>query len=108
MLERITPLILTFDEAPNIGRMLASLGWARRVVVLDSGSTDGTQALVAGFPNAVLFARAFDNQAGQWGFGLAQTAIDTEWVLALDADYGVTPEFVQMLRQLEPAPAVGA
>jgi hypothetical protein len=30
MLEQITPLILTYNEAPNIGRTLERLRWARR------------------------------------------------------------------------------
>jgi len=107
VLERITPLVLTYDEAPNIRRSLEGLAWAKRVVVLDSGSTDGTQAIVAEYPNAVVFTRPFDTLACQWNFGLRETGIDTEWVLALDADYGITPAFVEMLRRLEPPSAVG-
>ncbi len=33
------------------------------------------------------FKRAFTTHAEQWNFGLEQTGITTEWVLALDADY---------------------
>lgn len=43
MLDQITPLILTYNEEPNIGRVLERLTWAREVVVLDSGSTDRTR-----------------------------------------------------------------
>jgi len=107
VLERITPLVLTFDEAANIERTLSALRWARRVVVLDSGSTDGTQAIVAKFPNAVLYTRPFDTQASQWNFGLRETGIDTEWILALDADYFVPPQFAAELEKLEPPSGVG-
>lgn len=105
-LSHITPLVLTFNEAANIGRCLENLRWARRVVVLDSGSQDETVAIVSAFPNAFLVVRAFDSHAGQWNFGLTETGIDTDWVLALDADYGVTPAFVAELQRFEPADRV--
>jgi glycosyltransferase involved in cell wall biosynthesis len=38
----ITPLLITFDEIHNIARTVGRLGWAKRIVVVDSGSTDGT------------------------------------------------------------------
>lgn len=42
MMEQITPLILTCNEAPNIGRTLERLTWARDIVVVDSFSNDET------------------------------------------------------------------
>lgn len=107
-LSGITPLVLTYNEAANIGRTLAALAWARRVVIVDSGSTDQTIEIVRRFPNAVLFHRSFDSHAGQWNFGLAETAIDTEWVLALDADYQAGGDFVDELKQLVPEAQTGA
>ncbi len=85
MLDHVTPLILTLDEEPNIGRVLSRLAWARRVVVVDSGSTDGTLSVVARHPNAEVYARPFDTHTAQWNYGLDQVA--TPWVFALDADY---------------------
>jgi len=38
MLPAVTPLILTYNEAPNIGRLLTTLAWAREIIVLDSFS----------------------------------------------------------------------
>lgn len=107
MLDRITPLILTLNEAPNIGRTLESLAWAKRVVVLDSQSTDETQAIVARFPNAALLVRKFDRLATQWNFGLAETGISTDWILALDADYGMPPAFAEELARLDPPADIG-
>jgi glycosyltransferase involved in cell wall biosynthesis len=107
MLERVTPLLLTYDEAPNVRRTLEKLNWAPRVVVLDSGSTDGTQAIVSAFPNTSVYARPFDRHADQWAFGLEQTRIDTEWVLALDADFVLTDALVAELAKLEPPADVG-
>ncbi len=32
MIEKITPLILTYNEAPNIKRTLEHLGWAKTII----------------------------------------------------------------------------
>ena len=60
MLEQITPLILTFNEAPNIGRLLERLDWARRVVVVDSFSDDQTEAIARRCPSVDFVRRCFD------------------------------------------------
>ena len=39
--EAVTPLVLTYNEEANIRRVLESLQWAKRIIVVDSGSTDG-------------------------------------------------------------------
>jgi glycosyltransferase involved in cell wall biosynthesis len=83
---QITPVILTYDEEPNIERTLESLRWARRVVVLDSGSKDRTEEIARGYPFVDWRARVFDNHRAQWEFAICQTGITTEYVLALDAD----------------------
>lgn len=102
MLDQITPLILTYNEAPNIVRSLQRLGWARDIVVVDSFSTDATIQLAKQFPNVRVFQRPFDTHAQQWSFGLEQTEIKTPWVLALDADYILTDEFIQEIDCLDP------
>jgi glycosyltransferase involved in cell wall biosynthesis len=108
MLEQITPLILTYDEAPNIGRVLERLGWAREIVVVDSGSSDGTLDILARHPRVRVLHRPFDNHANQWNFGVHDAGITSEWVLALDADYLVSPELVRELAALEPPAAIVA
>ena len=102
MLENITPLILTYNEAPNIGRTLEQLRWAREIVVVDSFSDDETLEIIASFPQARVVQRKFDNFAAQCNFGLTETGIATEWVLSLDADYELTPELVAEIAALKP------
>jgi glycosyltransferase involved in cell wall biosynthesis len=104
MIENITPLILTFNEAPNIGRTLAQLRWARQIVVVDSFSEDETVEIASSFPNVRVVQRKFDDHGAQWSFGLNQTGIATEWVLALDADYILTSKYIEELKALVPAP----
>lgn len=86
----VTPLVLTYNEAPNLERCLASLRWARRVVVIDSGSTDGTLDIAACFANVATFHRKFDDFKRQTEHGLNECGIDTAHVLALDADMAVS------------------
>lgn len=105
MLEQITPVILTYNEAPNIHRTLEALTWARRIVVLDSFSTDKTEEICRGFPNVEFFQRRFDVLATQWEAAIDK-AINTEWVLALDADYVLSAELISELRELKPAQSV--
>ncbi len=100
MLDQITPLIITFDEAPNIGRVLEKLTWAQRIVVIDSGSTDGTLNILKGYPQVSVINRPFVEFAGQCNFGLTQ--VSTLWVLSLDADYELSDDLVAELRTLSP------
>jgi hypothetical protein len=102
LLDQITPLILTRDEAPNIARTLGQLAWAREVVVVDSLSTDGTVEIARNFPNVRVVQRAFDGHATQWAFG--QQQVHTPWMLALDADYFV-PEALRRELEMLSAPA---
>ena len=108
MLEHITPVILTYNEEANIDRTLSALRWARRIVVVDSGSTDSTLAILAKDPRITVFSRRFDTHGQQWSFAINQTDVRTDWVLRLDADYFVTPELCDEIAQLNPAAPVSA
>ncbi|MEO6259374.1 MAG: glycosyltransferase family 2 protein [Thermoanaerobaculia bacterium] len=101
MLDRITPIILTRNEEPNLGRTLGQLRWASEVIVIDSLSTDGTVAIAARFPNVRVVPRAFDSHAAQWAFGVEQAT--TPWVLTLDADYFVPQTLVSEMASLDPS-----
>lgn len=99
MIENVTPLIITFNEAPNIRRTLERLNWAKRIVVIDSGSTDATLEILRDYPQVVVIYRPFDDFASQCNFGLQQ--VETPWVLSLDADYELSAELVLELSRLQ-------
>lgn len=106
MLDEITPVIITRDEEPNIGRTLSALTWARRVVVVDSGSSDRTLEIARSFSNVKVEERPLDDLASQWTF--AGACADSEWVLTLDADYLVTPELIEEIGSMKPPPELTA
>lgn len=98
MLEKITPLILTFNEAPNINRTLQRLTWAQTIVVVDSYSTDETIEILQSYPQVQIIQREFDSFAHQCNYGLAN--IKSEWALSLDADYVLSEELIDEIKAL--------
>jgi glycosyltransferase involved in cell wall biosynthesis len=102
VLADITPVILTYNESANIGRSLERLSWAREVIVVDSGSTDDTLAIAAGFPNVRSVHRPFDSHARQWQFATTETGVTTDWILRLDADYMLPPALRDEIATLSP------
>ena len=87
----LTAVILTYNEARNLPACLDSLaGLAREIVVVDSGSTDETLS-VASARGARTYHHPFEGFPCQWNWILAKIPVRTAWVLALDADYRVSP-----------------
>jgi glycosyltransferase involved in cell wall biosynthesis len=93
----VTPVILTYNEEPNLGPTLAALAWASRIVVVDSGSSDRTAEIARSFANVAWFERGFDSHAAQWSYAIRGTSVDTRYVLALDADMRPGPGFREEL-----------
>ena len=63
MLDNITTLIITFNEPPNIRRTINKLSWARRIVVLDSGSTDDTLKILQTYSQVEVLHHPFSDFA---------------------------------------------
>lgn len=97
-LESVTPLLITYNEEANLERVLDRLSWARRIVVVDSFSTDATLDILAEDSRVDVYYRTFESFADQCNFGL--TKIETEWVLSLDADYVLADGFVEEMASL--------
>jgi len=87
---RISAVIITKDEETNLGRCLESLrGVADDLLVMDSGSTDRTEAIAREGGARFVFQ--------PWlGYGpqknAAAAAAREEWVLSLDADEALSEE----------------
>jgi glycosyltransferase involved in cell wall biosynthesis len=86
----VSVLILTLNEEINIAACLESVSWCDDVVVLDSLSTDRTQALAAEH-GARVVRRAFDNWSAHQNWAVANIEFRHPWVLYLDADERCLP-----------------
>lgn len=85
----LSVVIITLNEAHNIGRALASVRWAEEILVVDSGSNDNTETIVKGAG-----ARWLHNP---WlGYGqqknFANQKASHDWILSIDADEEVSLE----------------
>lgn len=88
---RVAAIVLCFNERENIRHCLESVkGWAD-IFVVDSGSTDGTQAVCAEY-TANIVEHPYASHALQWQWSLDNLTLANDWILALDADFVVTPE----------------
>lgn len=80
---------MTRNEEQNLPRCLEAVRWADEILILDSGSTDGTLEIAKKFGAKV-------HQLPWEGFGKQkQKGVELssgEWVLSIDADEVVTPE----------------
>src|SRR5258706_13093268 len=91
----LTAIVLTRNEARHLADCLRALAFAGRRIVLDCGSTDGTQNIAAA-NGAELFHRDFDDFSSQRNHALSLAA--SEWVLMIDADERVPPGLAEEIR----------
>lgn len=91
---RLSAVVLAVNEARHIERCLSSItDIAHEVVVVDSGSSDGTLELARSL-GARTVSHPFVNHSAQFNWALTQLPPDTDWVLRIDADEYLTPELV--------------
>lgn len=94
----ISVFIIARDEADVIHHAIKSVrDWADEVLVVDSGSTDGTQELAESLGAKVIFHH--------WeGFGqqkaFAEKQCRNDWLLNIDADEAVTDELAVEIQSL--------
>lgn len=94
----LSGVVVAMDERDRIGRCLESLlAVCADVVLVDSGSTDGTAELAADMGVRVL-RQDWQGYARQKNFAIAQTT--QPWVLLLDADEWLEPPAREEVRRL--------
>ena len=88
MREPLSVLVPTKNEIANVRACIESVRWADEVVVVDSGSTDGTVEVARKAADRVL-EHEYVNSAAQKNWALPQ--LTHRWALIVDADERVTP-----------------
>ena len=105
---KLSCFIIAKNEADRIARTIRAVkDWVDEVVVIDSGSTDGTQQLAEAEGARVIF-NAWPGFGQQKRFG--ETQCRNDWLINLDADEVVSPPLASEIQNLfaagEPALAV--
>ncbi|KQN63289.1 glycosyltransferase family 2 protein [Erwinia sp. Leaf53] len=101
--QKLSVVLIAKDAADLLPECLESVSWADEIVLLDSGSHDGTPEIAARHGAAVY-------HASEWhGYGkqrqLAQSYASHPWVLMLDCDERVTPALREEIEQALMLPA---
>jgi glycosyltransferase involved in cell wall biosynthesis len=95
----VTVIIPVKNEAGNLPECLSRLEQFGQIVVVDSGSTDGTVKLAEDAGAAVLRFDWNGRFPKKRNWVLRHYDFKTEWVLFLDADEWLTARFVDELRE---------
>src|SRR5213596_4360721 len=94
----LSVLVPVKNEATNLRDCLASVAFAQEIVVVDSGSTDGTQA-IARSAGAQVVQFAWNGKfPRKKNWALENIPWQHEWVLIVDADERITPELEREIR----------
>ena len=95
----LTIIILTKNEEQNLKKCIDSFhNIAKRVVIIDSYSTDNTVELAKSL-KAEVYEHPFESHAAQFNWALDNIDLDTEWVMKVDADEEFTSELVDEISE---------
>ena len=102
----LTVVILTKNEEDNLKKCINSVApVAKRVVIVDSYSTDNTVAMAKSL-GADVIQHQFENHAAQFNWALENSNISTKWVMKIDADEELTQELANELNcQIDKLPS---
>ena len=82
--QKISAVVITYNEIGYIEGCIASVAFADEIVVVDSYSTDGTYEYLTAHPKVKVIQHPFQDFTKQKSFAMEQTSYD--WTLFLDAD----------------------
>ena len=88
MSEKLTVLVITYNELGNIDELIKSISFANEIIVVDSFSTDGTFEKLQEYSNVKVFQRRFTNFSDQRNY--TASLASNKWVLFVDADERVS------------------
>ena len=98
----VSVVVIAKNEEKQIADCLATVTWAKEIVLLDDMSTDRTVEIATRFTDKI-FRRKMDIEGRHRNF--AYSLASQDWVFSLDADERVTPELAaEIARTLQKAP----
>jgi glycosyltransferase involved in cell wall biosynthesis len=86
---RVSGLVIVLDGQARLAACLASLSWCDEILVVDSFSTDRTEAIARSFPNVRFVQHAYHGAGPQRSWAIPQCR--HPWVIALDHDEVCSP-----------------
>jgi glycosyltransferase involved in cell wall biosynthesis len=95
--DKVSVMLNTFNGGDKLRRCLESVRWADEIVVIDSGSSDGSQELARRFTGQVQY-NPWPGYKAQREYGMDRCT--GEWILILDQDEYVTPELKEKLTEI--------
>jgi len=96
-MKKISATIITYNEEDDIRDCLDSLKWVDEVIVVDSGSTDGTLDICKQY-GAKVYVNEWPGHVMQKNFALSKAS--HEWVVSLDADERLTPPLIEEMKSV--------
>lgn len=94
---KLSIALLACNEARTIRRVLESVAWADELVLVDSGSTDGTIEIAREF-GAKIYSEPWKGYGPQMNSAIDKCS--NPWIFSLDADEELTPDLQAEIRAL--------
>ncbi|MBA3051570.1 glycosyltransferase family 2 protein [bacterium] len=102
---KVSVIVIALNEEARIAGCLESIRWADEIIVVDTGSSDGTVDICKKYTDKI-------SQSEWLGFGplkdFAVSKTSNEWVLNIDADERVSDELRDEILALSSNPAIAA
>lgn len=97
MPNKISCVIITFNEEENIRRALNSVKWCDEIVIVDSGSKDKTIEICEEY-NCRIYKKEFNGYGEQKRYVVSLA--ENDWILSIDADEVVSDELCDEIKNI--------
>jgi glycosyltransferase involved in cell wall biosynthesis len=96
-MERLSVVLVTYNEEQNVDRCLGSMRWADELVVVDSFSTDRTIERARAHTDKI-YQHEYPGTSKQVERGIGYAT--GEWIFVIDADEEISPELAAEVQEI--------